>query len=370
MIDYLNANNYKSFVNFKIEFKQVNLILGKNGSGKSNIFSLTFSLLELIRGNKEAMRLFFSPLTLTRWTNSKIQTFELGLSDTSHKFTYVVEIEQDIYKNQSTIISEKVTCDGKTLYQLSKGSAVLFDDDFTGTSVLTDSSVSGVSYAPFDNNHTLIFGFKSVVNSIIFCSPDPKAMVDTVINEELGAKVNFSNIASVYAYAVQSDPEVYSELMDTLKEIYPDLRKYRINVNQFGRRLEAEYQHKDVLCSYSFSELSDGERMTFSLYLLLYGFIKKGYTVLLDEPDNYLSLREIQPWCTEIESEISENGQCLMISHNPEVIDYFAVANGIWLSRLSSGESTIVDDPLKNKDNKDLFTYSELIVRGMLDEVE
>ena len=59
-----------------------------------------------------------------------------------------------------------------------------------------------------------------------------------------------------------------------------------------------------------------------------------------------------------------------MISHNPEVIDYFAVANGIWLSRLSSGESVIIDDPLKNKDNNDLFTYSELIVRGMLDEVE
>ncbi|WP_155244442.1 AAA family ATPase [Butyrivibrio fibrisolvens] len=47
MIDYVYANNYKSFVNFRMDFNNLNLILGKNSSGKSNVVDLIFSLLSL-----------------------------------------------------------------------------------------------------------------------------------------------------------------------------------------------------------------------------------------------------------------------------------------------------------------------------------
>ena len=130
------------------------------------------------------------------------------------------------------------------------------------------------------------------------------------------------------------------------------------------RYLALIYEHNGKEYEYHFSELSDGERMLFSLYLLLYGYIMQGMTVLLDEPDNYLSLREIQPWCMELEQLYETNGQCIMVSHHPEVIDYYADNNGVWFSRLSSGETIIEENPYYKKDEEKILKYSELIARG------
>lgn len=370
MINYLYVNNYKSFVNFRIEFDRLNLIVGKNGSGKSNVIGVVFSLMALINGNSNAMGLFFPTSTLTRWMKSNMQTFEMGLSDDNHKFVYHVEIEQNLEKSEGKIVAEKITCDDHIMYKVSEGNAVLYDDEWNGTSVLTDSSISGVSFAPVDRKHTYLTAFKILAaNTVLFC-PDPRAMSDMAQNEEYGPKVNFSNIASAVASLMQSDPEVYIELLQTLKEINSNLVKFKIAMSSLGRFLEVEYKYKDVLCTYRFSELSDGEKMVFALYILLYGYIKKGYTVLIDEPDNYLALREIQPWCKAVEDEISDQGQCIMISHNSEIIDYLAATNGIWLNRLSSGESVISDDIYKKIENDKLLKYSEILARGIFDEIE
>lgn len=372
MLDHLYANNYKSFVNFKVEFSSLNLMLGKNGSGKSNVFRLIFGLLEIIRGSNKALETHFSPLTLTRWTKSRIQTFELKLSDSEHSYFYSIEIEQNTDEFKSSIISEKIVCDNSILYQMDEIKAVLYDDNSNGTLVLTDNNVSGVSFAPSDSKHSLLNKFKAAVYSVILCSSDPKAMVGIVEKEELGARVNFSNIASIYAGLVQTDTDIYGDLINVMREINPSLRKLRIAMNSYGRRLKVDYEHNDVTCSYDLEELSDGEKMIFALYLLIYGYIKSGYTVLLDEPDNFLSLREILPWCNELQDAIAESssGQCIMISHHPEIIDLFAAANGIWMNRIKSGESVIVDDLQKDRENRDLLKYSELISRGMLDETQ
>ena len=58
-----------------------------------------------------------------------------------------------------------------------------------------------------------------------------------------------------------------------------------------------------------------------------------------------------------------------MISHHPEMIDYMAETNGIWMNRLNSGESIIVDSP-KIDINPDLLSYSEMIFRRIIDEIE
>lgn len=370
MIDYLFVNNYKSFVNFKIEFDSLNLIMGKNGSGKSNTFDVIFSLVLLINGNNGTMSNLFPNTTLTRWMKSNVQTFELGLSDAKHKFVYHVEIEQNVQIAQGRIVSEKITCDDHVMYRMNDGNAVLYDDEWNGTSVLTDNSVSGVSFAPVDSRHTCLTAFKICTQNVALFRPDPKAMVDIVQNEEYGSKINFSNIASAYANLIQTDPEVYTELLSTLKDINSSLMKFKVAMTPMGRFLEVEYLHKDVPCTYRFSELSDGEKMLFALYILLFGFIKKGYTVLIDEPDNYLSLREIQPWCKIVGDEISDQGQCLLISHNSEIIDYLAATNGIWLNRLSSGESVVGEDIYKKFENGELLKYSEIMARGILDETE
>ena len=365
MIKYLYANNYKSFVNFKIEFDSISLLIGRNGGGKSNIFSLIASLRDLINGDKLALSVDFNDLSLTRWMKSRIQTFELGVRGKEHEFKYCVEIEHPEHA-LIKVISEEVYFGDKILFQKKQDRTMVYSDSFIGAEVLSDQYSSGVAFVPQDSEHSLLNEFRSLIKSIIICTPNPKNMRDIVENDVYGPQPDFSNIASAYAGLMQLAPDTYVELSEKFRSIHPGFDKARITVEQFAKYLTFDYRFNDVLTSFHFNELSDGEKMLFALYMLLLGYIKNDITVLLDEPDNYVSLREIQPWCMELEDIVEEKGQCLLISHHPEIVDYLADTRGIWIGRLNSGETTIYNPGIR--ENPDLLTYSQMISRGLLDE--
>jgi ABC-type uncharacterized transport system ATPase subunit len=66
--------------------------------------------------------------------------------------------------------------------------------------------------------------------------------------------------------------------------------------------------------------------------------VAKGGTVIFDEPDNFLSLREIQPWLMTVADTIEESGgQVLIISHHPEIINQWAPKSGVQFVRDVAG---------------------------------
>ena len=87
---------------------------------------------------------------------------------------------------------------------------------------------------------------------------------------------------------------------------------------------------------------------------------------MMDEPENYVALREIQPWLMELSDVCGVKiPQIIIISHHPELIDYF----GVEKSRL------IVREPLGPARVKQIFNrfedslkLSELIARGWENE--
>lgn len=370
MINYIYANNYKSFVNFRAGFSQLSLVLGKNGSGKSNILFLIFQLRNLIQGRTRVLTEAFPVSSLTRWMNSNVQTFELGITGYNKEYKYSLEIEQDREHNKCFIVSEEISCEGTIIYQTKAGNTVIYDEEGKSISLLSDASFSGISMVPDDNRYSKIKEFKLLIGKIILCIPDPKRMMSLVQNDVFFPDVDFSNIGSAYAGLMQLDMDICNEIMEEYRKVNPTFHKVRMNLTTFGKALTFDYKYNDVITSFDFSELSDGEKVIFSLYVLLVGYAKRGMTVLLDEPDNFVSIREIQPWCQELETELAEDGQCILISHNSEIINYLAESNGICVSRLRSGESTIIALDRVVGDNKDLLSYSELMARGVFDETE
>ena len=65
-------------------------------------------------------------------------------------------------------------------------------------------------------------------------------------------------------------------------------------------------------------QLSDGQRSLIALYCLVF-FSNGGRTSLfLDEPDNYLALREIQPWLAAVAEHCGDTlEQAVVVSHHP-----------------------------------------------------
>ncbi len=365
MIKYLFINNYKSFVNFRIDFDEKSLLIGKNGVGKTSIFLVTASLKTFILGNGSTVGGLFLPNSITRWMNSNIQTFEFGINEGEDEFVYRLEVIHEIEGAvQSKVLSEKLIVNDEEVLTVSDCHSKVADS--TGIKdLLVNQTLSAILTASFVDKSKKIQNFVTAISKVIFCMPNPRLMSDNVENDTYWPSIDFSNFASAYFGLSMMYPEVPGQVCESMKDINPSFVRARISPEPFGKIFCFDYLYKDTVATFRFSELSDGERMIFVLYTLLFGYIGNGYTLLLDEPDNFLSTREIQPWCMMLEKELENGGQCILISHNSEMIDYLADADGIWLSRLKSGESIVVDNPYEELAKNNLLPYSKLIARGL-----
>lgn len=366
MIKYLYANNYKSFVNFRMDFDTNNLLLGGNGTGKSNLIVLLAGLCSFIRDNRNNTDTVFLSNSRTRWMNSNIQTFELGIENEGKNFVYHLEIEHNKDNTQSGILTEKLQCEQKALVEIEKGNASIFNDLTNQYDMMfANTTVSLLSYIVDEKRYKSVKEFLDCINKIVYCVPDPHRMSAVVENNVYYPTYNFTNIASLYTGLVEIFPEFQSDFTNAMKEINPSYVGAYSSLHSFPKTLAIHYKYKDAAVSFGLEEVSDGEKMLFALYMILYGFLKNSYTVLLDEPDNYLGLREIQPWCMELENILTEGGQCILVSHHPEVINYFTDSSGIWLDRLQSGESVVKENPFSVFQDEKVLLYSEMIARGM-----
>jgi hypothetical protein len=91
-----------------------------------------------------------------------------------------------------------------------------------------------------------------------------------------------------------------------------------------------------------------------------------GGTVVIDEPENFVSLRQIQPWLTVAEDIVEDaHGQLILISHHPEFIDQWAPPFGVRFVRDSAGPVQVkswTGDPGSR------LSAAELVARGWDDD--
>ena len=113
---------------------------------------------------------------------------------------------------------------------------------------------------------------------------------------------------------------------------------------------------------YDLMELSDGQRVLIALYSLLFGLKDEGVSLFLDEPDNFVALREIQPWLTALTDFCGQGiEQAVVVSHHPEIINYLAASKGRWFDRENNGPARVSDKaPALPKG----LTTAESIARG------
>lgn len=366
MINYLKVDNYCSLVNFKIDFSSINLLLGKNGTGKSTVISLIAFLRSFILGKVDSS-VAFGFQTLTRWQSVPLQSFEFSLTHKDSVYIYQLEVEYDVKEKKNRVKKEIVLCDNNLLFKAENGKAILFDDSYKeGPEVLVNWLFSGISSVSEYSEFKKLYDFKQAVEKIVVCHPLPFDYdFSFAFAEHQSLDYSAGNITNVYMYIVQRNPEKMMELWQVLKEINPYFVRTYLNGDN-GKELYFEYDHNGVKNSYAFNEISDGERMLFILYFLVVMYFDDDYSLFLDEPDNFISLPEVGQFVQFIQDRATAKNQCVLISHHPSVIDFFAPSNGIWLERRSYGATTIATPPKPDCG----LTYSEIISQGGMNEAE
>jgi len=368
MLTRLYIDNYRCFVNFEYRPERKQLIFGRNGSGKSSLHDALFALRQFAVKGLKAEEMF--PLfERTRWLDQAKQTFELESALEEGRFVYRLVLDEWGDPPQVRVQSETVHCEGKPLFEFISGEVHLYNDKFEHkvTYPFDWNRSAFETVMPRKENQTLT-RFKEWFSGLLCFRLNPFAMAIQAEGEHPYPNVNLSNIAAWYRHLSQAEPRLTAATLESLRTSM-DAFGYLglIQAGENVRLLIAEFSSEDgKSLKFGFGQLSDGQRCLICLYVILHFLIEQGKTVVLDEPDNFVSLREIQPWLTAVDDAIEDGrGQVLIISHHPEIINQWAVDRGVRFVREGMGPTRII--PLEAGRYPSL-TPSEILARGWDDE--
>ena len=343
MLKRVYVDNFGCLVNFEFRPSQVNLLLGRNGSGKTTLLDVLRRLRDVVVFGHRVPDVF--PLfTKTQWETRPRQRFEIEIEDADETYAYVLVIEQDP-KTGPRIQEEILSVGGKPLFRLGEGKIHLFGDDHApGPSFAFQAPYSPhASHASAGSKMRVFLDF---LEKIWIFRLNPWLLMDASSTSEQAALTESgSNFPSWYRGLVQAQPEISSSIRDSLKQVLPGFEGFRLpDWGQAGTRLlVADFSRPAGGPTYvlTLANLSEGQRCLVILYSILHAIAGRATMLVIDEPDNFVALQEIQPWLNLLRQAIEDqNTQLVVISHNPDVIDYLA-ADSAYLFTRPSGDVTV-----------------------------
>jgi predicted ATPase len=172
-----------------------------------------------------------------------------------------------------------------------------------------------------------------------------------------------ANFASWYRHLAQEHIAEIGDLHSDLREVLPGFATLEAkNAGGGIRYLVATFETPGGPRPFDFGELSDGQRTLIALSCLRRFSLRRGGTVCIDEPDNLVALLEIQPWMNSVIDNVEDGeGQVLMISHHPELLNQLAASHGVVFRRDGHGP---VRAERFQADGAGPLTPAELVARG------
>ena len=371
MITRLFADQYKCLVDFELQLGPLQLLTGRNGSGKTTVFDVLESLQRVISGQSLPSIEFPAGDTLTAWSDRPEQRFELTVEGNGGLYEYSLLLRHDLLKLECRVGGEELKYNGRLLLRHDGNDVELFADD--GVSLQrypVRGLASPLSEVRADERLSQIVWFRNRAGAGVHVySPDPKR-IGTSTQENHHLKRDLSNLVAWLRFSFFDQPETYNELYFVLiDEVIGGLGRIE-NIAappggpplQFCFEADSEAGGGQAGYPLTLNQLSDGQRMLVGLYALAILDLKPETTLCIEEPDNYLALSEIQPWLSMLRDYVESRGaQCLLISHHPDVLNYLAADSGIWLERDDSG---IVRAERFAHEGDEPLTPAELVGRG------
>ena len=369
MIKRIYVDNYKCLVNFELALEELSLLLGPSGVGKTAVLDIVFALRRLLDGDARITDpAVFPTRTLTRWQSRDRQVFEIQVLLESETFTYRLEVEHERTKRLARVGRESLHADGEPLFECVQSQVQLYRDDpnqgvSEGPKYTADWRESALARVIPGPANTRLTNFLDYMRKVLVCGIHPPALTTESADESPLLDRDAGNFSDWYRHTLQEHLDLMPELTNALTEVigagFKGIRLEQVGIGT--RALMASFvDHK-----LRFDEVSDGQRALIVLYSLVHLARGQGYTLLLDEPDNYVPLREIQPWLMSLEDACGDTlAQAVISSHHPELIDYLGRRNGILLQRETSGVVTARRLDAMRSEAEGGLELSELFARG------
>lgn len=373
MLRRLYIDNFKSLVNFDLELGRTHLLLGRNGAGKSAIFTVLTRLKRFLLDESGQVRLF-TPSTCTRWEHRTRQTFEFAVDSGDDTGAYQYRLEVDFIGGTPCVVLESLALAGTPLFRREENSVRLYRSDGTlkPGEFLVHTQSSALPSLTGRLGNAQLDVLRRRLRRMHVVSINPSSLRSASPEESPVLDDNLRNFASWYRHLAQEQPDNIHTLQEDLRQLFgPEFRNLRLarSDSEQGstRLLRTEWRGDpadgDTKFELDFDELSDGQRMLICLYALLRADADQPTILCIDEPDNFVALSEIQPWLSALAER--PNLQTLLISHHPEVINLGA-EDALYFYRRGQGPTRVKKfQELVHPD--ETLTAAELVARGWID---
>ena len=363
MLKRIHIDNYKCLSNFDLTLGDLTLLLGANGCGKTAVFEVVGKLRDFIRGDDRVDDLFH-PRDLTKWTKKREQSFELEFDLDDTMFLYRLVIEHNLEERKARVKREELTCNDLPLFVFFRGEVQLYRDNHSeGPKYFFDWTQSGIAPVAERPDNKRLCAFRNQVRRFVTLFLDTRCIESGSETDTDRMSDSGNNFASWYQGRLQENPRRVFEAMGRLRDVLPGFADLKlVEKGSDYRELLVEFAPQEGTAgnNYRFDQLSDGQRALIVQYMLLFAD-DANRTLFLDEPDNFITLPELQPLLAEFEDGCGDDlPQTVLISHHTEAMD-FLVDSAIWLGREPESHTRILDVK-----NDTMLKVSELYAQGLV----
>jgi predicted ATPase len=391
MLTRLVLQNFKSIASASIDFSRFTFLVGRNGSGKSNVAdALAFVAestawpLQTVFNRRGGASSVARRRPLEKGERLSERKVQLGLAlefdtmdtprmefpwPTAGRFRYAFQISVsrigfDVIREQCTIVEPS----GKRNWFDREGSRVRSSIEFLndiGTPFLSTDAL----LLPFIGGIPDLQLVSSALKSMAVYSIDPgklREFQDPDTGERL--LTDGSNAASVLG-EMNPDSRDFRRLFEILAVIVPDLE--RVRARTMGRKQLLSFIQRwsvDQLLAFDAFNMSDGTLRAFGILLALYQK-RRPLLMVVEEPETSLHPAATAAIVDTLRRE-SETSQIVMTTHSPDVLDYAEPAEqDLKIVAWSEGQTRIgsVAGAAKSALQQHLSSAGELMRMRILD---
>lgn len=309
----IEIDNFKSLLDFKMNFEQFNCIVGLNGAGKSTLLQALDFISQTMRGD-------ISHWLKKRGWNAKDLPSKLTKAK-NISFSLYIQKDGKLYAYESSFNTSKLKCSSEVIYEtniekkLFKVENSKYHIEKQNGDIFQEYEGSFLSSVKEDKISKELIDLKKFIaniTSLDLLSPQSLRQKSRSDGKELGLSGEH-----LTTFLKSLDKTKQNQLLENLKKCYPNIKEFEIISSHNGwKRLEVSESYNDIKITIEAKHLNDGFLRLISILAQL--FTSKDF-LLFDEIENGINPELIE---FLVDILINSSHQVLITTHSPMILNF------------------------------------------------